>query len=90
MPSAKASVLWRDCTHSELRMPCTNAEFYLLRSAMFVAQVIVCDMEKSGLDTQIETICRNISKVTSKLSGNLANDPLCQVGSGGRIDNNAL
>ena len=70
--------------------PRTEAEFYLLRSAMFDAQVIARDMEKSGREAEIETISRNIPEVAPELSGEPANDPLNRPDVGGRSDRNPL
>ena len=49
--------------------PRTEAEIHLLRSAMFVAQAIIRDMEKNGRDEEIEQISRNISEVAPELPG---------------------
>ena len=43
--------------------PRTEAEIYLLRSAMFTAQVLARDMEAAGRGNEIEEIARNISRV---------------------------
>ena len=47
--------------------PRTEAEIYLLRSAMFAAQAIARDMEATGRDDEIAAIARNISKVAPEL-----------------------
>ena len=47
--------------------PRTEAEIHLLRSAMFVAQTIIRDMEKTGREEEIKQISRNISEVASEL-----------------------
>ncbi len=52
--------------------PQTEAEIHLLRSAMFVAQAIIRDMEKDGRDEEIEQISRNISEVAPELPGKSA------------------
>ena len=49
--------------------PRTEAEIHLLRSAMFTAQAIICDMEKAGREEEIEQISRNISEVAPELPG---------------------
>ena len=65
-----------------------NQKFYLLHSDMFVIQFIASDMEKAGLETNIEIISCNILEVASKLSGNPANDSLNRADSRRRFDNN--
>ena len=47
--------------------PRTEAEIYLLRSAMFAAQAIVRDMEAAGREEEIEQISSNISEVAPEL-----------------------
>ena len=47
--------------------PRTEAEIYLLRSAMFTAQAMARDMEAAGRDDEIEEIARNISQVAPEL-----------------------
>ena len=47
--------------------PRTEAEIYLLRSAMFTAQAMACDMEAAGRGDEIEEIARNISQVAPEL-----------------------
>ena len=47
--------------------PRTEAEIHLLRSAMFTAQAIIRDMEKSGRHDEIEMISRTISEVAPEL-----------------------
>ncbi len=47
--------------------PRTEAEIHLLRSAMFVAQAIIRDMERDGREAEIEQISRNISEVAPEL-----------------------
>ena len=54
--------------------PRTEAEIHLLRSAMFVAQAIIRDMERDGREEEIEQISRNISEVAPELSGKSAKD----------------
>ena len=54
--------------------PRTEAEIHLLRSAMFAAQAIIRDMERTGRDEEIEEISRGISKVAPELPNKLAND----------------
>ena len=49
------------------RWPRTEAEIYLLRSAMFAAQAIARDMAAAGRGEEIEQIARNISKVAPEL-----------------------
>ncbi len=61
--------------------PRTEAEIYLLRSAMFAAQAIVRDMEKASREEEIQQISRNISEVAPELPGNLAKDPRERTGS---------
>lgn len=58
--------------------PRTEAEIHLLRSAMFVAQAIIRDMEKAGREEEIKIISRNISEVAPELPGNSATEPLDQ------------
>ena len=47
--------------------PRTEAEIYLLRSAMFAAQAIARDMAAAGRGEEIEQIARNISKIAPEL-----------------------
>ena len=47
--------------------PRTEAEIHLLRSAMFVAQAIIRDMERAGREEEIEQISRTISEVAPEL-----------------------
>ena len=47
--------------------PRTKEEIHLLRSAMFTAQAIIRDMERSGREDEIEQISRNISEVAPEL-----------------------
>ena len=47
--------------------PRTEAEIYLLRSAMFAAQAIARDMEAAGRGDEIAEIARNISRVAPEL-----------------------
>ncbi len=47
--------------------PRTEAEIHLLRSAMFIAQAIIRDMERNGRKEEIEQISRNISEVAPEL-----------------------
>ena len=47
--------------------PRTEAEIYLLRSAMFAAQSIARDMAAAGRGEEIAEIARNISKVAPEL-----------------------
>ena len=47
--------------------PRTEAEIHLLRSAMFVAQAIIRDMERDGREKEIEQISKNISEVAPEL-----------------------
>ena len=47
--------------------PRTEAEIYLLRSAMFTAQAIARDMAAAGRGDEIAAIARNISKVAPEL-----------------------
>ncbi|MCY4381883.1 MAG: hypothetical protein OXE44_01880 [Nitrospinae bacterium] len=61
--------------------PRTEAETHLLRSAMFTAQAIICDMEKNGREEEIDQISRNISEVAPELPRNLAKDPQDSAGS---------
>ena len=49
------------------KWPRTEAEIHLLRSAMFAAQAIIRDMERSGREEEIEQISRNISEVAPEL-----------------------
>ncbi len=58
--------------------PRTEAEIHLLRSAMFVAQAIIRDMERDGREEEIEQISRNISEIAPELPGNSATEPLDQ------------
>ena len=54
--------------------PRTEAEIHLLRSAMFAAQAIIRDMERTGREDEIQEISRNISEVAPELPGKSAND----------------
>ena len=45
----------------------TEAEIYLLRSAMFATQAIGHDMEKAGREEEVKQISRNISEVVPEL-----------------------
>ncbi len=47
--------------------PRTEAEIYLLRSAMFTAQATARDMAAAGRGDEIEEIARNISKIAPEL-----------------------
>ena len=47
--------------------PRTQAEIYLLRSAMFTAQAMARDMAAAGRGEEIEEIARNISKIAPAL-----------------------
>ena len=47
--------------------PRTEAEITLLRSAMFTAQAIIRDMEKTGRQNEIDAISRTISQVAPQL-----------------------
>ena len=49
------------------RWPRTEAEIYLLRSAMFAAQAIARDMQAAGRGKEIAEIARNISRVAPEL-----------------------
>ena len=51
--------------------PRTEAEIYLLRSAMFAAQAIMRDIEAVGRKDEIEQISRNISEIAPELPGKL-------------------
>ena len=62
--------------------PRTEAEIHLLRSAMFAAQAIIRDMERTGREDEIEQISRNISEIAPELPGKSANDPRGQADSG--------
>ena len=52
--------------------PHTEHEIRLLRSAMFAAQAMVRDMERSGRGEEIEEISRYISEVAPELPGESA------------------
>ena len=54
--------------------PRTEAEIHLLRSAMFAAQAIIRDMERTGREEEIEQISKNISQVAPELPGTSVND----------------
>ena len=56
------------------RWPRTEAEIYLLPSAMFAAQAIARDMAAAGRGGEIEEIPRNISKVAPELPPERAAD----------------
>ena len=56
--------------------PRTEAEIYLLRSAMFAAQAIARDMEAAGRGDEIAEIARNISRVAPELPLETENDGL--------------
>ena len=62
--------------------PRTEAEIHLLRSAMFTAQTIIRDMERSGREDEIEKISRNISEVAPELPVKSAKDSQDPAGSG--------
>ena len=47
--------------------PRTEAEIYLLRSAMFTAQAMARDMAAAGRGAEIEEIARDISRVAPEL-----------------------
>ena len=49
--------------------PRTEAEIHLLRSAMFTAQAIIRDMERTGREEEIEQISRTISEVAPEMPG---------------------
>ncbi len=49
--------------------PRTEHEIRLLRSAMFAAQAMACDMERAGRGDEVEEISRNISEVVPELPG---------------------
>ena len=55
--------------------PHTEAEIHLLRSAMFAAQAIIRDMERTGREDEIEQISRNISEFAPELPNKSAKDP---------------
>ena len=55
--------------------PRTEVEIHLLRSAMFAAQAIIRDMERSGREEEIEQISRNISEVAPELPNKSVKDP---------------
>ena len=59
--------------------PQTEAEIYLLRSAMFAAQAIARDMEAAGRGDEIAEIARNISRVAPEFPP----DPSDDTGKGG-------
>ena len=61
--------------------PRSEAEIHLLRSAMFAAQAIIRDMERTGRDDEIEQISRNISEVAPELPDRLAKYPRERTGS---------
>jgi len=54
--------------------PRTEAEIHLLRSSMFTAQAIIRDMERDGLEEEIQQISQTISEVAPKLPGKSAKD----------------
>ena len=54
--------------------PRTEAEIHLLRSAMFVAQAIIRDMERDGRDEEIEQISTSISQIAPELPSKSRND----------------
>ena len=54
--------------------PQTEAEIYLLRSAMFAAQAIARDMEAAGRGDEIAEIAHNISKVAPELPPDSSDD----------------
>ena len=49
------------------KWPRTEAEIYMLRSAMFAAQAIARDMEAAGRGDEIAEIARNISRIAPEL-----------------------
>ena len=53
--------------------PRTEAEFYLLRSAMVAAQAIARAMEAAGRGDEIADIARTISRVTPELPPETSN-----------------
>ena len=60
-PCSSSSSPWEALDRRE--WPQTEAEIYLLRSAMFAAQAIARDMEAAGRGDKIAEIARHISKV---------------------------
>ena len=62
--------------------PRTEHEIQLLRSAMFAAQAMVRDMERTGRGEEIEEISRNISEVAPESPGESAKDPRNRADSG--------
>ncbi len=54
--------------------PRTEAEIYLLRSAMFTAQAIARDMAAAGRGEEIEEIARNISRIAPELPPDPSDD----------------
>ena len=69
--------------------PRTEAEIHLLRSAMFVAQAIIRDMEKNGREEEIEQISRTISEVAPELPGKSVKPESDQSQLSGSTDENA-
>ena len=62
------------------KWPRTEAEIHPLRSAMFVAQAIIRDMERNGREEEIEQISRNISEIAPELPDKFVK------GRAGRVD----
>ena len=54
--------------------PRTEAEIYLLRSAMFTAQAMARDMAAAGRGEEIAEIARNISKIAPELPPDSSDD----------------
>ena len=54
--------------------PRTEAEIYLLRSAMFTAQAMARDMAAAGRGDEIEEIGGNISKIAPELPPDSSDD----------------
>ena len=65
--------------------PRTEAEIHLLRSAMFVAQVTIRDMERDGREEEIGEISRTISEVAPELPGKSANNLQAQEDSESKV-----
>ena len=63
------------------RKPGIEAEIHPLPSAMFIAQAIICDMERRGREEEIEQISRTVSEVAPELQCKSANGLANQAGS---------
>ncbi len=68
--------------------PRTEAEIHLLRSAMYVAQAIIREMERTGREEEIQQISRTISEVAPELPGKSTNKGSAQSKPSSSTDDN--